>query len=80
MLFSVLDVYVLDLGNRLWICVVVVDRWLFVEYVAMDILLVGVVLDAWIRSGFSIRSVDLNRGNRVVHDFEFSALFLFYFV
>ena len=42
MLFSVLDVSVLDLGNRLWICVVVVDRWLFDESVAMDILLVGV--------------------------------------
>ena len=41
MLFSVLDNYVLDLGKRLWICVVV-DRWLFGESVAMDILLVGV--------------------------------------
>ena len=42
MLFSVLDNSVLDLGKRLWICVVVVHRWLFGESVAMDILLVGV--------------------------------------
>ena len=42
MLFSVLDVSVLDLGNRLWICVVVVDRWLIDESVAMDINLDGV--------------------------------------
>ena len=42
MLFSVLDVSVLDLGNRLWICAVVVDLWLIGESVAMSIILDGV--------------------------------------